>query len=163
MKKDRRGRSTSGPPFVQLHHYLLDSAAWASLSSNERAVYVAICRRYTGTNNGAIGLGVRGAALAAGVNKDTVGRCFKALVDRGFIECATPGGFNSNAARATEWRLTAFRCDRSGQPASKAFVRWRPENADARPKIRTPLSERFGQEPTKMAPPVRMVRTGTDE
>ena len=162
-KVNKKGRSKSGPPFVQLHHYMLDCPAWASLSANDRAVYTAICRYYNGANNGRIGMGVRKAAAMAGINKDTVGRCFKALLDRGFIECSTPGGFNSNAARATEWRLTVYRCDRSNEPATKAFMKWPGENPEARPKNRTPQSEPFGQEPSEKAPAVRMVRTGTGD
>lgn len=127
-RANRTGRSKGSGRFLALHHFMLDSPAWASLSPQERAVYLALAQLYDGKNNGFLGLGVRRAGELANVHKDTAGRCLIVLTERGFIECTTPGSFNTNGRRATEWRLTAYNCDRSHQPASKAFLRWRPNS-----------------------------------
>ena len=45
------------------------------------------------------------------------------LEERGFIVAMTRGRFNTKR-HATEWRLTEFRCDVTGQPASRDFETW---------------------------------------
>jgi hypothetical protein len=124
----KNGRSKGGPPFVQLRHYLVDSEAWNTLTPAERSVYVAMRRLYNGSNNGQIGLGARRAAILAGISKNTACKCFAALIEKGFVECVTPGGFNTNDRRQTEWRLTDERCDVTGAAPSKAFMRWRSDD-----------------------------------
>jgi hypothetical protein len=60
LKRNRaRRRGSGGPPFVQLHWYLLDSAAWKSLSTAARAAYIELARLYNGTNNGTLALSLR--------------------------------------------------------------------------------------------------------
>lgn len=156
---NRKGRSKSGGPFLKLDAWMMNTAAWASLTPQDRAVYIEVARLYDGRNNGFIGLGVRAAAERANVNKDTAARCFQRLIDRGFIEQAQAGAFNQNARQATEWRLTHLRCDRTHQQGSKAFARWRPENSEHRPKRGTGKSETRGQEPTSGAVQVPRFRT----
>jgi len=106
---------------------MLDSAAWLSLSAQDQAVYLAILRVYNGANNGFLARSVRDVASLAHVNKDTAGRCLERLVERGFIETMVPGGFSRKTRHATEWRLTAFACNKTGQKGSRAFRYWRPE------------------------------------
>ena len=120
------GRSKGGGRFVQLHHFMMRTAAWQSLPPPDRAIYLEIAMLFDGTNNGRLALGVRRAAELVNVNKDTAARCFQRLQDRGFIECAQPGGFTMKLRHATEWRLTQHRCDRTHQPPTKAFLRWAP-------------------------------------
>ena len=36
-------------------------------------------------------------------------------------------GFNVKNRAATEWRLTEYQCDVTGQLATKDFMRWTPE------------------------------------
>jgi len=102
------------------------TVAWLSLKPAERAVYAEVARAYNGHNNGSIGLSVRVAATRCNIHKDTAGRAFKVLEERGFIECATPGGFSRKTPHATEWRLTDWKCDKTGERATKAFQHWRP-------------------------------------
>ena len=139
-KADQTGRTErKDDRHFRLYDWMWKSAAWSSLSPAERAVYVEIEMRFFGSNNGRIGLGVRAAADACNISKGTAAKCFSRLVDTGFIECATPGGFSRKDPHASEWRLTRTRCDVSGQSASKAFMHWRPtaENAERGTKIRT--------------------------
>jgi hypothetical protein len=123
----KRKRSGGGGRFFQLHHYMMDTEAWASLSAADQAIYVAVGRLYDGSNNGCLFLSVRDAAKCAHCNKDTAGKSLARLVERGFLEVATPSGFSRKDRVATEWRLTAFRCDKTGALPSRAFRAWRPE------------------------------------
>lgn len=123
-KHNSKGRSKSGPPFIQVHHYVYDTAAYRSITPADRSVYMAILRRFNGSNNGRIGMSYRACALEAGVNKDTVGSSIDRLIDRGLIEIANESDFISRRAR--EYRLTHLRCDLSGALPSKAFLRWAP-------------------------------------
>jgi len=148
-----KGRSVGGPAFVQLHHYLTDSQAWRWSSPGERAVYLEIARLYNGKNNGALALSARAAAERCRINKDTANKAFSNLRKRGLIECVTTGSFSQKINFASEWRLTAFACDKTGRAASKEFMRWRPppspqtgqQNADHGPNVGAQRSPRSGQ------------------
>jgi hypothetical protein len=142
-KHNKKGRTKHGPPFVQLFKYMLKTDAWQALSAADRAVYVALADTYNGSNNGALGLGARRAGELCNISKNTATKCFRSLVEKGFIECATPGGFSRKSRHQTEWRLTTAKCDVSGKAASKAFVRWRPgsANSDHGPKIEPSRSQ----------------------
>lgn len=108
--------------------YLLETSAWRSLSAQARAVYVQLGLRYRGANNGRLALSVRDAAAECRINKTTAARAFSELVERGFIELAQAGAFTFKTRHAAEWRLTALPCDRTGAPAAKTFMRWRPSD-----------------------------------
>ncbi len=158
-KANRKGRSSNVGPFVQLPHFLLESPAWRSLTAQEQAAYVAIAQVYNGSNNGRLAVSVRQVAERANVNKDTAGRCLATLQAKGFVECASPGGFSRKVRHAAEWRLTLYRCDRTQAPPLKAFMRWRPENAEHGPLVSDNRSPRFGQSEEKRAATVPPFRT----
>ena len=128
MKRRRRqnatGRSSAVARHVRLYHWLLDSPAWKSLPPVERALYIELCQRFNGMNNGRIGLSVRNAGEALGVSKNSASRAFKTLVDHGFIEVTRKGHFDRKLRHASEWRLTEHPCDVTGELATKAFMRW---------------------------------------
>jgi hypothetical protein len=123
---NRKGRTKHNGGFVQLPYFMLSSAAWGSLTPAARCVWISLCRRYKGHNNGWLALSVRDAAAENRINKGTASAAFKALEGRGFIECVVPGGFSRKTPHATEWRLTHVRCDRTGTPPEKGFMRWVP-------------------------------------
>jgi hypothetical protein len=129
-RHDKTGRSMGESRHVRLYHWVMDCEAWKSLSALDRAVYIEIARRYggTGSNNGRIPYSVREAATTFRIGKTTAGHALKRLEDRCFIECMTKGGFSVNNKKASEWRLTEFACDVSGEIASKGFARWVPES-----------------------------------
>lgn len=141
----KRKRSNSCGRFVQLPHFLLHSAAWLSLTPNERIVYILVLQHYDGRNNGYIGLGARRAAALGKMNKDTASRCFRRLVEVGLLEVAQPSAFNQNDCQATEWRLTSHKCDRTGALPSRAYMRWTPDDLNTRPKRGTAASETKGR------------------
>jgi hypothetical protein len=111
--------------FVRLTHGMMQSQAWRSLDGNARAIYIEMAMLYCGpgTNNGRIGFSVRQAARAIHVSKDTAARAMSHLQDRGFIVGVTKGSF-VRKRHATRWRLTEFKCDLTGQPASRDFETW---------------------------------------
>ncbi len=104
---------------------MLATPAWRSLTPAARAVYVVLAARFNGCNNGSLALSARDAARLCNINKDTATRAFHELVEHGFIECVTPGGFSRKVRHATEWRLTHYRCDLTHALPSKAYTHWR--------------------------------------
>jgi Helix-turn-helix domain len=123
--------------YFQLHHYMLKTDAWKALSAAAVRVYIQIGDRYNGANNGKLAFSVRDAAEECNLNKDTAGRAFKELVDRGFIEETRHGGISKKTRLASEWRLTAFKCDLTGALKTCAFMhRGGPEFSSYTPQKR---------------------------
>ena len=119
MKKKR----ATAERYVRLTHGMMQTQAWRSLDGNARAIYVELAMLYCGNNNGRIGFSVRQAARAIQVSTATAARAMVRLQERGFIVAMTKGRFKLKR-HATEWRLTEFRCDVTGQPASRDFEGW---------------------------------------
>lgn len=125
-KHSKTGRSRRSARFVMLEHYLLDSVAWRSLSLAAKCCYLEIARFYIPGRNGRIGASARMMALALRISRATATRALKELCMKGFIEVMRPGGFNvkSGERRASEWRLTNYRCDITGERPNRNFIRW---------------------------------------
>ena len=74
-----RSRRTSAPRrpgsvvvrHVRIHHWLMRSAAWQSLSCEGRAVLVELYALFDGSDNGRLFLSIREAASRVGVGKST--------------------------------------------------------------------------------------------
>jgi hypothetical protein len=131
--RTKRGRKAKGPPFVQLHYFLLDSAAWHSLSVYARCAYIELARLYDGLNNGTLALSVRRLAEAISCNKDTAAKALTELEVKGFIACEKVGQFTRKERHSTEYRLTAYRCDVTGETATREFnpgEKWLPSRSD---------------------------------
>lgn len=126
-----RHKRKGGPPFVQVHHWIMGTAAWRDLDPVARALYFELKLFYNGTNNGTIGLSVRQAGEVLGMSSATASRAFQRLIDHGFIVATTKGipGTGSGYHHATEWLLTEAYDDRNGRSARKDFTAWRPENS----------------------------------
>lgn len=108
---------------VRLHHWLLESAAWRSLSPHARALLIEIWQRYTGINNGAISYSHREAAEALQVGHNRPITLFRELENKGFIVAMKRGHFQMKGGPATEWRITALEC--GNDSPTKDFMRWR--------------------------------------
>jgi hypothetical protein len=119
MKK----KHTAAERYVRLTYGLMRTKAWQSLDGNARAVYLELAMLYRGNNNGRIGFSARQAAQVIPFSRGTAARAMIALQDRGFIVAMTRGRFDRQR-HATRWRLTEFRCDLTGQPASRDFDAW---------------------------------------
>ena len=108
--------------YFALHHYMLKTDAWRALSAPARAVYIQIGFRYDGFNNGRIAFSVRDAASECGLANNTANKAFKELVALGFIEETRYGGLSRKTRIASEWRMTAFKCDLTGAFKSVLFM-----------------------------------------
>lgn len=122
---DQTGRSTREGQYLKLPYFMLVSAAWRSLTPQARAVFIEVAQIHNGMNNGYLALSVRDAASKANISKDTAGRCFAVLRERGFLVCTAKGHFDRKVPHAAEWSVTLWDCRRSGDRASKDFMRWR--------------------------------------
>lgn len=132
-KQKLRGRGLSrGDRFVRLEFYLLNSPAWLTLSPPAKALYVEVCKRYNGVNNGTISYSVR-EAEAIGLSRSAAGRAFDELQERGFLRVARESSFTLKTKEARLWRLTAFPA--FGNDATKDFMRWtRDEPSEEKPQ-----------------------------
>lgn len=120
---DRKGRSLGADRHVRLHHWLLRSPAWLSLTCEARALLVVLYELYNGSNNGALFLSVREGARRINTSKTTAAAAFKSLMQRGFIRPNVKGVFSLKQRHATSWVLSEF--EFAGQLASRDFMRWR--------------------------------------
>ncbi len=123
-RPNHTGRSTRMAQHVRLYLWLLNTPAWRRSSPAARALYIEVCQRHNGTNNGRISFSVREAAEALGFTKNTASKFFLELQDKGFLVKAMASSFTLKTKTATEWRLTAEPC--GGEPATKDFMRWEP-------------------------------------
>ena len=127
-KTNRKGRSTNAlSDFIALERYLLRSVAWRNLKPVPRAAYIEVCFCYDGTNNGRIQMSARNLGDRLGVDKATASRALKQLETNGFIFVTRKSHFSQKLKTCSEYRLTAFKCNVSGDLASKEFTRWKPE------------------------------------
>lgn len=126
-KHNATGRSRRRlTPFIALEHYLLNCPAWTSLSLAARCTFLELLRVYDGSNNGRLIMSARMLDERLPVSRATAARALKELQNRGFLEPVRPGGFNvkSGQRRASEWRVTCYRCDVTGALPAKTFMRW---------------------------------------
>jgi hypothetical protein len=136
MSRNKRSRRDHTPRHVRICHYMMETPAWKSLGAVERAIYLDMASRYAGqgTNNSKIGYSIRTAAKNLHIGTSTAKRALDVLQDRGFIVCTTKGAFSLKTRHATEWRLTEFVCDVSGDLPTKEFIRWQPEDKTRYPQ-----------------------------
>ena len=132
MTASRRGRrmARKGPSFVQIFHYLLETPAYRALRPVERAALLELQALYRGDNNGRLVVAVRWLGERLGVSKATAARALIALEDAGFIVTVQLGRYDRHDRKASEYRLTFLRDDRSGNPPSREFLRWRSQSKD---------------------------------
>jgi DNA-binding MarR family transcriptional regulator len=107
----KQRRKPSGLPFVQQHKYMLRWSAWRSLSPIERAAYIQLALRYDGVNNGSLALSARVLELELQCDKATASRALIRLEDVGFIETAKRETFARRNRKASEYRLTTYKCE----------------------------------------------------
>lgn len=138
MKHDRTGRSKGEARHVRLYHWMIDSAAWRSLRAIDRAIYIEICQRFNGANNGFIAYSVREAAATFDIGKSTASRALERLAERGFIVATVAGSFGYKVRHSTRWRLTEHP-SADGELPSKEFMRWSPSVPMVGPKKQKPV------------------------
>jgi hypothetical protein len=109
-KARRRGNKRR---FIQLWTNVKRSAAYHGLGCHARAALIELLDRYHGINNGMIVLSVRELAHELRCGVDTARRALVELDDAGLVQPITGGRWKGK--RATEWRLTFYRCDKTGE------------------------------------------------
>ena len=110
--KKRRFKG-GGRRFIQLYHDVKRSRAYHGLSVYARCALFELLERYTGINNGMIGLGCRELAEELNCSRDTAAKALRELDDSGLVQPLTAGVWRGK--KATEWRITFFRCDKTGE------------------------------------------------
>jgi hypothetical protein len=123
---------------VQLPEWVQASEAWRTLPVGPRALYVELKRRFNGSNNGRVILSHRDAAKAVNAHRNTVGRWFSELEERGFIVMAqAPHWGPSGIGKSSHWTLTEYATD-TMKPATMDFMRWaekqKPRTTDGTPR-----------------------------
>ncbi|MBN9552479.1 MAG: hypothetical protein J0H31_27400 [Alphaproteobacteria bacterium] len=128
-KFKRKGKSK----FLMIDGWIVRSAAYRAMTPNDRSAYLELKWRYDGLNNGRIGLSVRDLAAALGIGKNAASVSLLHLQELGFIAIVKKGAFNVKHKVASEWLLTEYNCDVTGELARKDFSRWRPEEKNTVP------------------------------
>ena len=131
---NKTGRSKSGPPFIQLFRVVKRSATYHGLSQYARCALIELLDRYTGKNNGMIGLGARELADELRCSKDTAARALRELDDAGLVTPIKLGIWRGR--QATEWRLTFYKCDVTGE-IPKRNLKPRPQSDERDSPVRS--------------------------
>lgn len=118
-------RGSGGRRFVSIEHWIMDSEAWKACTCYARCLYLELCKKYNGKNNGEIYLSLNDAKNLIGASKPTAIKAFRELMAVGLIVCTQEGYLGSDGkGEANRYRLTAFDCDR--RKATKEFASWKP-------------------------------------
>ena len=88
---------------------MLENTAWRSLNGNSIKIYLEICRRYNGSNNGNISFSYNEGVDLFGMGKSTISRSLKQLELFGFIKRNKVGTFLEK--KATSYFITNERTD----------------------------------------------------
>lgn len=80
----------SGPPFVMLEKFTLQSEEWKKLSPSEMITYIYIKKNYNGGNNGEIPL--KYSELKGILAPATISKALKGLITKEWVEKTKYGG-----------------------------------------------------------------------
>ena len=108
--------------YKKLTHKMLRSDAWRALSGTAIKVYLEICRRYNGRNNGQIHMSQAEAARLLHLGKSSVKRALDKLVELGFIRYAHKGSFYGRMAATFILTDKSYR----GHKPTDDWRQWRP-------------------------------------
>lgn len=123
LRNGRTGGKFGGERFVALPHDVVHAMQQHRISCVARSAIIELSTIYNGSNNGSIAMAARSLAERLHVSKDTAARALKELIDAGFIETTRTADFDGKQRKATEYRLTWRKCDRTGRPASRLYRR----------------------------------------
>src|SRR5262252_4509605 len=124
-----RTRPSNPHLFVMVTTNVLDTAAWKSMSTGARCLYIALKRKYNQKtrNNGKLYLSQREAMKALGRDSNQVARWYRELQHYGFIRMTEAGALGVDGkGRAPRWRLTELPVMRDGIPTipTRDFDHW---------------------------------------
>ena len=121
---NNKGRSKHGG-FVKIDSYIFRSEAWKEMTPREVMIWLLLCSRYNGRNNGRIGLSIRDAAKQGKMSQGTASKSIKKLIELGFIKKTFEGSFSQKQNFASEFALTHQKVGDAS--ATKEFASWKPK------------------------------------
>lgn len=127
-KHNNKGRSNN-TRYVKIDHYIMKSKAWQALTPRDIMIWLILCYKYNGVNNGRIGLSIRDAASRGKMSQNSAGKSINKLISLGFIKKRREGSFAQKQPLASEFELTHV--SYKDNSASKEFTRWKPEKKTA--------------------------------
>jgi hypothetical protein len=136
----RSGKKHKGRRFLQLYTNVKRSTAYHGLSTKARALLFELIDRYTGVNNGFIGLGVREARYELGMSAGSISAAMSELDDSGLARPMTPGAWRGK--KATEWRLMFLRCNKTQEPAVTVWEQRESHREFSQRNTKVQLAER---------------------
>jgi len=117
-RKKRANLSAPGERFLMLPDNLLTHGEWIQLDPAARVIFIDVCKRHNGNNNGAIGYGCAAGAKAANVSPATANRKLKELRKSRLLKLRREGAFNikDRQKQTREWEITIYPV--AGRPPS---------------------------------------------
>lgn len=148
---DSSGRSKKDARHVRIYHSEMRTLAYRSLGNGARALLTELKALYNTTNNGALFLSIRDAALLLNAGKSSVAEWYIDLIDRGFIKPKDVATFvfkaGAKSGKSTTWILTEF--PYAGRAPTRDFQRWVPTPSSERvPEIISRSAYKDGSYPT---------------
>jgi hypothetical protein len=109
-RKKRSKRAAPKEPYVLVPAGLLTHQEWVQLDPAARVIFIDVCTRHNGRNNGAIGYGCAAGAKAANVSPSTANRRLNQLRKSGLLKLRKGGIFNIKDCekQSREWEITIF-------------------------------------------------------
>lgn len=112
-------------PHARIYAHWRELPAWRVLSCAARCLLVEMLMEYRPGNNGGLQWSVRRAASALGVGKQSAATALAELEKAGWITVQRIGALGGGNA-PTEYALTMYVNDATGEEATRAFERWEP-------------------------------------
>jgi hypothetical protein len=118
---NKRRRPSQTDQFVQVYNNVIKSEAWRNCSGDALKVFMHLCTRYHGTNNGALAASMRDIGKACAITKDKANRCINELLDWGLVEIVAQGSYGGR--KANEYGIMMWDCHVTGRPAVTSWER----------------------------------------
>ncbi len=102
-----RGKGKGSAKFTHVPHWFQQHPKWKALNPAAQAVYIALKRRFNGSNNGQIGASYKSLSQDMNARPETIGRHLSALIEAGFIHRTYTGHMDgAGNGKASEYRLS---------------------------------------------------------
>ncbi|MBL4874391.1 MAG: helix-turn-helix domain-containing protein [Rhodobacteraceae bacterium] len=130
---DRKGNRKGEGQYLLLPYFTLRHPAWRFLSGAALKLFLELCTRFNGGNNGKLILSHREAKKALGMGNSTIARAFEELQEKGFVKLIKKGHWYGR--QANEWQITMHPIGDSKIPEND-WMRWRPpEKTEVAPEM----------------------------
>ncbi|HEX7342161.1 MAG TPA: hypothetical protein VF269_07785 [Rhodanobacteraceae bacterium] len=120
-------RKPKGESHVRVYAHEMRVPAWQTLDVDARALLLELRALYRPSQGNVVFLSLREAMRRLHIGQRRAQHAFAALIERGWISIAAPGGFSRKTRHATSYRLEN---ESTGEPNSiprKPYMRWQPE------------------------------------